>query len=43
VVILDNILTIHARNGYTGPRKILTAMAIPLKSSEVALGQGVQA
>jgi hypothetical protein len=32
VVILDNILTIHARNGYTGPRKILTAMAIPLKS-----------
>ncbi|MND48223.1 Taurine catabolism dioxygenase TauD, TfdA family [compost metagenome] len=38
VVILDNIFTIHARNGYAGPRKILTAMAIPLKSSEVAIG-----
>ena len=38
VVVLDNIFTIHARNGYSGPRKILTAMAIPLKSTDVAIG-----
>ncbi|ROL75558.1 TauD/TfdA family dioxygenase [Pseudomonas vranovensis] len=38
VVILDNILTVHARNEYTGPRKILTAMAIALNSVDVAIG-----
>ncbi|WP_236184923.1 TauD/TfdA family dioxygenase [Pseudomonas protegens] len=38
VVMLDNILTLHARNEYSGPRKILTAMAVPLKSTDVAIG-----
>lgn len=38
VVLLDNILTVHGRNAYHGPRKILTAMAIPLKSVDVAIG-----
>lgn len=37
VVLLDNILTVHARNEYSGPRKILTAMAIPLRSDDVAI------
>ncbi|WP_194791290.1 TauD/TfdA family dioxygenase [Pseudomonas sp. UFMG81] len=37
VVLLDNILTVHARNAFTGRRKILTAMAIAQKSADLAL------
>jgi alpha-ketoglutarate-dependent taurine dioxygenase len=37
VVLLDNILTLHARNAFTGPRKILTAMAIAQNSADLAL------
>jgi alpha-ketoglutarate-dependent taurine dioxygenase len=37
VVLLDNILSLHARNAFTGPRKILTAMAIAQKSADLAL------
>ncbi|MGQ9367585.1 TauD/TfdA family dioxygenase [Azospirillum sp. ST 5-10] len=37
VVLLDNILTVHARNPYTGPRRIMTAMAIALNSADVAV------
>ncbi|MFV3381362.1 MULTISPECIES: TauD/TfdA family dioxygenase [Pseudomonas] len=36
VVLLDNILTVHARNAFTGRRKILTAMAIAQKSADLA-------
>lgn len=36
VVLLDNILTVHARNAFTGRRKILTAMAIAQKSVDLA-------
>ncbi|MGH8486264.1 MAG: TauD/TfdA family dioxygenase, partial [Pseudomonas sp.] len=37
VVLLDNMLSLHARNAFTGPRKILTAMAIAQKSADLAL------
>jgi alpha-ketoglutarate-dependent taurine dioxygenase len=37
VVLLDNILALHARNAFTGPRRILTAMAIAQKSADLAL------
>jgi alpha-ketoglutarate-dependent taurine dioxygenase len=36
VVLLDNMLSLHARNAFTGPRKILTAMAIAQKSADLA-------
>jgi alpha-ketoglutarate-dependent taurine dioxygenase len=35
VVLLDNILSVHARNEFTGYRKILTAMAIAQKSADL--------
>lgn len=37
VVLLDNMLALHARNAFTGPRKILTAMAIAQKNTDLAL------
>jgi alpha-ketoglutarate-dependent taurine dioxygenase len=35
VVLLDNMLTLHARNSFTGARRVLTAMARPQKSAEL--------
>ena len=35
VVLLDNILTLHARNAYDGPRRIMTAMAESCRSADV--------
>lgn len=37
VLLLDNILAVHARNEFAGARKILTAMAIALKSDDLAI------
>jgi alpha-ketoglutarate-dependent taurine dioxygenase len=39
VVLLDNMLTLHARNAFTGPRRVLTAMAKPQRSADLQLGQ----
>lgn len=38
VLLLDNMLAVHARNEYNGPRRILVSMAEALNSSDVALG-----
>lgn len=35
VVLLDNMLTLHARNSFTGSRRVLTAMARPQKSADL--------
>lgn len=35
VMLLDNMLTAHAREPYSGPRKVLTAMARPTRWSDV--------
>jgi alpha-ketoglutarate-dependent taurine dioxygenase len=35
VVLLDNMLVLHARNSFTGARRVLTAMARPQKSAEL--------
>ncbi len=35
VVFLDNMLTLHARNAFTGPRRVLTAMAKPQRSADL--------
>jgi alpha-ketoglutarate-dependent taurine dioxygenase len=37
VLLLDNILAVHARNAFAGPRRVLTGMAKPTKASEIAL------
>ncbi|HSX86565.1 MAG TPA: TauD/TfdA family dioxygenase [Pseudomonas sp.] len=37
VLLLDNMLAVHARNEYNGPRRILVSMAEALNSSDVAL------
>lgn len=37
VLLLDNILSLHARNAFSGPRRILTAMAIAQTSADLAL------
>lgn len=37
VLLLDNMLAVHARNEYSGPRRILVSMAEALNSSDVAL------
>ena len=34
-VLLDNMLTLHARNSFTGARRVLTAMARPQKSADL--------
>lgn len=36
LLLLDNMLTAHARQRFTGPRKILTAMADPWRWSDIA-------
>lgn len=41
VLLLDNILALHARNPFTGPRRIMVAMAIAVKSTDVAVGPEV--
>jgi alpha-ketoglutarate-dependent taurine dioxygenase len=35
VLLLDNMLTAHARNSFVGPRRILTAMARPQNSADL--------
>ncbi|HLD64831.1 MAG TPA: TauD/TfdA family dioxygenase [Pseudomonas sp.] len=37
VLLLDNMLAVHARNEFSGPRRILVSMAEALNSSDVAL------
>lgn len=37
VLLLDNMLAVHARNEYRGPRRILVSMAEALNSRDVAL------
>lgn len=37
VLLLDNMLSVHARNEYDSPRRILVSMAEALNSTEVAL------
>lgn len=37
LVLLDNILAVHARNEYAGSRRILTAMAIAVTAGDVAV------
>jgi alpha-ketoglutarate-dependent taurine dioxygenase len=34
VLLLDNMLVAHGRRPYSGPRKILTALAEPFKADE---------
>ena len=38
VLMLDNMLTAHARESFTGPRSIVVAMAEPCRWSDVAAG-----
>src|SRR5215213_5524193 len=40
VLMLDNMLTAHARESFTGPRKIVVAMAQPFCWDDVAAGGG---
>ncbi|WP_051335615.1 TauD/TfdA family dioxygenase [Methylocapsa acidiphila] len=40
VLILDNILTVHARNPYRGPRRVLVAMAQTFKPRDFAAHAG---
>lgn len=37
VLLLDNILTVHARNEFSGPRRIMTAMSGPQRAADLAL------
>jgi len=37
VLMLDNILSLHGRDPYRGPRRILTAMAEPTRAADIAL------
>lgn len=37
VLMLDNILSLHGRTSYQGPRRILTAMAEPTPAADIAL------
>lgn len=39
VLLLDNMLAVHARNEFNGPRRILVSMAEALNSSDVALNR----
>ena len=43
VVLLDNVLAVHARNAFTGPRKVMTAMAIAQRAAELAVEDGAPA
>jgi hypothetical protein len=40
VLMLDNILALHGREPFRGARRILTAMAEPLRAADVALNDG---
>ena len=40
---LDNVLAVHARNAFTGPRKVMTAMAIAQRAAELAVEDGAPA
>ncbi len=40
VLLVDNMLAVHARNEFSGPRRILVSMAEALNSSDVALSSG---
>ena len=42
-VLLDNVLAVHARNAFTGPRKVMTAMAIAQCAAELAVEDGAPA
>src|SRR4029453_5751597 len=35
VLLLDNMLTVHARNSFSGPRRIMTAMSEPQRSADL--------
>jgi alpha-ketoglutarate-dependent taurine dioxygenase len=37
VVLLDNVLAVHARNSFTGARKVMTAMAIAQRGADLAV------
>jgi len=37
VLLIDNLLTVHGRNAYRGPRLIMTAMAKPQRSAALAV------
>ena len=37
VLMLDNLFTIHGRNPFRGPRRILTGMAEPVRARDVAV------
>ncbi|MCW7539368.1 TauD/TfdA family dioxygenase [Aquabacterium sp. A7-Y] len=37
VLMLDNILALHGRHPFRGPRRILTAMAEPMRAADLAL------
>lgn len=39
VLLLDNMLTAHGREAFTGPRRIAVAMAAPTSWSDVRLGE----
>lgn len=40
VLMLDNIFTVHGRNPFRGPRRILTGMAEPVRARDVAVDAG---
>ena len=37
LLMLDNILSLHGREPFRGPRRILTAMAEPIRAADIAL------
>lgn len=39
ILMLDNILSLHGRNPFQGERRILTAMAEPIRAADVALSE----
>lgn len=38
VLLLDNMLTVHARNSFSGARRIMTAMSEPQRSADILSG-----
>lgn len=41
VLMLDNMLSLHARRPFSGPRRVMVAMAHPYRSTDLALELGV--
>jgi alpha-ketoglutarate-dependent taurine dioxygenase len=39
VLLLDNMLTVHARNSFSGARRIMTAMSDPQRSADIRVGK----